>query len=374
MDYSRGYRASFYAALIDPASWMDTERVRIISGSVNNMATGLRQTANIKVRDFDKENEHWLRVYMDVRQGEDIEHVPLFTGLASAPREDIDGTVVTSDLNCYSVLEPLDTPLLIGTYIARGADAGNAMRSLLAATPAPVDIASGTPALDDYIVAEDNETSLSLLEKVLNAIGWHMYIEGDGTVVIRPQTEEPVGAFAANGASVVEKTLSKSRDWFNAPNVYRVSSGDVVAEAIDSDPSSPLSTVSRRRQVIKTERDVTLGSNEGLEEYAKRKLTEAQQVAETADYTRRFVPTVHVGDAVKINYDCLQGTYKVVSQTINLTHNGQTQEQVERISAETAVDISPLVLWYALVMPDNLYLVMPDGAKLLMPIKTIITN
>ena len=374
MDYTRGYRASFYAALVDPASWMDVERMTIISGSVNNIASGLRQSANIKVKDFDRENEHWLRVYMDVRQGEDIDHVALFTGLASAPREDSDGVVATSDLNCYSVLEPLDTPVLIGTYIARGVDAGNAMKSLLAATPAPVDIAKGTPALEDYIVAEDNETSLSLLEKVLDAIGWHMYIEGDGTITIRPQDEEPAAVFAPGGTNVLEKTLSKARDWFKAPNVYRVSSGNVVAEAVDSDPNSPLSTVSRGRQVVKTERDVTLGSDEGLAEYAKRKLAEAQQIAETADYTRRFVPTVHVGDAVKINYDRLQGTYKVVSQTINIAHNGQTQEQVERISAETAVDISPLILWYALVMPENKYLIMPDGAMLLMPVKIIITN
>ena len=126
--------------------------------------------------------------------------------------------------------------------------------------------------------------------------------------------------------------------------------------------------------MVETERDVTLGSNEGLKAYAERKLKEAQQIAETADYTRRFIPTVHVGDLVRINYARLQGTYEVLSQTINLTYNGQTQEQVERVSEVEWTEIEERKLWYALVMPEDKYLVMPDGALLLMPVKTIITN
>lgn len=374
MDYSKGYKSAFYAVLIDPASWQETERVELMSGSVNNTATGLRQSASLKVRDFDRSREYWLRVYMDARQGEDIDHVPLFTGIVSAPKEDVEGPIATNDLACYSVLEPLDQPLLIGYYIAKGMDAGKALRELLKLTPAPVDIPEDMPKLEDYIVAEDNETSLTLLDKVLDAINWRMYLAGDGTVTIRPKPTTAAAAFAAKGADVIESTFSKARDWFKAPNVYRVSSGSAVEVARDDNPASPLSTVSRGREVVETERDVTLGSNEGLKAYAERKLKEAQQIAETADYTRRFIPTVHVGDLVRINYDRLQGTYEVLSQTINLTYNGQTQEQVERVSEVEWTEIEERKFWYALVMPEDKYLVMPDGALLLMPVKTIITN
>ena len=371
MDYTRGYKSEFYASLIDPVSWADTERVEIISGSVNNTASGLRQTASIKVRDFDRTHEHWIRVYMDARQDEDITHTALFTGIAAAPKEDIDGMVATNELSCYSVLEPLDTPILIGTYIPRGITADKAIRQLLTATPAPVDIAENTPRLEDYIVAEDNETSLTLLQKVLDAIAWQMYIAGDGTIVIRPKPEEPAAAFSAVNADVLETTLSKTRDWFKAPNVFRATSGDAVAVARDDDPDSPLSTVARGRDVVMAERDVTLGSGEGLAEYARRRLAEEQQVAETADYTRRFMPDVHVGDMVTINYDQIQGTYEVTQQTVNLTYNGQTQEQVERIPGTEWDSILPREEWDALVLPDDNYLIMPDGAMLLVPVKTV---
>lgn len=376
MDYTRGYKASFYAMLLDPVTWLEIERIELISGSISRSNGGLEQTASLTVRDFDQEQEHWIRVYMDATQEADVDHVALFTGLVSAPKENVEGPVATHELECYSVLEPLDVPLLLGEYIPYGMNAGTAIKRLLKPTPAPVDIAPGAPALEDYIVAEENETNVTMIQKVLDAIGWQMVIEGDGTIEVRPRPETVAASFSAIGMDVIEKTLSKTRDWFKTPNVFRATSGDMVAIARDDDPESPLSTVARGREVTSEETDVTLTSDEGLAEYAKRRLKEEQQIVESADYTRRFIPGVMVGDRVDINYDHLQGEYKVISQNITLTYNAQTEEQVERISDITrrGLDIVPIQKWAALIMPNNLYLVMPDGNRLLLPYKTIITN
>lgn len=376
MDYTRGYKASFYAMLLDPVTWLEIERIELISGSISRSNGGLEQTASLTVRDFDQEQEHWIRVYMDATQEADVDHVALFTGLVSAPKENVEGPVATHELECYSVLEPLDVPLLLGEYIPYGMNAGTAIKRLLKPTPAPVDIAPGAPALEDYIVAEENETNITMIQKVLDAIGWQMVIEGDGTIEVRPRPETVAASFSAIGMDVIEKTLSKTRDWFKTPNVFRATSGDMVAIARDDDPESPLSTVARGREVTSEETDVTLTSDEGLAEYAKRRLKEEQQIVESADYTRRFIPGVMVGDRVDINYDHLQGEYEVISQNISLTYNAQTEEQVERISDMTSrgLDIVPVQKWAALIMPNNLYLVMPDGNRLLLPYKTIITN
>ena len=376
MDYTRGYKASFYAMLLDPVTWLEIERIELISGSISRSNGGLEQTASLTVRDFDQEQEHWIRVYMDATQEADVDHVALFTGLVSAPKENVEGPVATHELECYSVLEPLDVPLLLGEYIPYGMNAGTAIKRLLKPTPAPVDIAPDAPALEDYIVAEENETNVTMIQKVLDAIGWQMVIEGDGTIEVRPRPETVAASFSAIGMDVIEKTLSKTRDWFKTPNVFRATSGDMVAIARDDDPESPLSTVARGREVTSEETDVTLTSDEGLAEYAKRRLKEEQQIVESADYTRRFIPGVMVGDRVDINYDHLQGEYEVISQNITLTYNAQTEEQVERISDMTrrGLDIVPVQKWAALIMPNNLYLVMPDGNRLLLPYKTIITN
>lgn len=376
MDYTKGYSAVFYAMLLDPVNWMETERVELISGSISRTSSGLRQSANLQVRDFDQTRERYIRVYMDTRQEADVDHVALFTGLASAPREDTDGVVKTHDLECFSVLLPMDIPLLLGEYIPYGMNAGTAIRRLMKPVYAPVVIEDGTPALEDYIVAEENETNVTMVQKILVAIGWQLVIDGDGTIRVRPRSEKPAASFSAIAADIIERNPSKTMDWYKAPNVVRATSGDAVAIARDDDPSSPLSTVVRRREVVDEEKDVTLASDEGLAEYTKRKLKEKQQIAESADYPRRFMPGVTVGDMVDINYDRLQGEYEVTSQNINLTYNAQTQEHVERIAdrQKLPIDVVPIQQWYVLVMPEDKYLIMPDGCRLLMPHKTIVSN
>ena len=381
MDYTNGYKASFYAMLLDPVSWMEIERIEVLSGSITNTATGLRQSARLTVRDFDQTQEHWLRVYMVTRQEADVGHVALFTGLAEAPSQDIDAPIVKNDLECYSVLEPLDTPMVFGDYIPYGENAGKAIKRLLKPTRAPVEIDPDTPIIQDYIVAEENETNLTMIEKILKAVstdnvGWQMVIDGMGTIRIRPRPTEPALAVFAKGADIIKSDFKKTRSWFKVPNIFKATSGDAVAVARDDDPSSPYSTVSRGRDIVIVERDVTLAEDEGLAEYAKRRLNEEQQVAETAEYTRRYVPNVYVGDIVRANYDTLQGDYEVTEQDISLTHNGELKEDVQRISKQTvaALDIEPKKVWAVLVMPGDDYLIMPDDRRLVLPVKTISTN
>lgn len=381
MNYTRGYKASFYAVLIDPVSWMELDRINVTSGSITNTESGLRQTARLTVRDFDQTQEHWLRIYMDARQDANIDHVALFTGLAEAPSQDIDAPVITNDLECYSVLEPINTPMIFGEYIPYGVNAGTAIKRLLKPTKAPVEIDPNTPIIQDYIIAEENETNLTMIEKILKAVstdsvGWQMVIDGMGTIRVRPRPTKPALVVSAKGVDIIKSELKVTHDWFKVPNVFKATSGDAVAVAKDENPDSPYSTASRGREIVVTERDVTLAEDEGLAEYAKRRLAEEQQIAEIAEYPRRFMPGVYVGDIVRADYDVLNGDYEVTQQDISFTHNGELQEKVKRISKQVvnALDIEPKKTWSALVMPGDDYLIMPDGKKLVLPVKTISTN
>ena len=327
MNYTAGYTATFYATIMD--GWTEKNRLDLISGSITNTAEGLRQSASLEVRDFDKNAEHWLRIYMDARQDQNVTHTPIFTGVASAPKQQQEGPVETNELACYSVLEPADTQMTIGDYIPLGMNAGEAIKRLLQQTPAPVVIDDGIPALDNYIVAEDNETNITMTEKILQAIGWQLIIEGDGTIRVRKTPTEAAAKFGPD-YDVIEQQISRTRDWFKIPNVLIATSGDAVAVAKDEDPASPLSIPSRGREITKTVREAKTGGNEGLAEYARRTLQEEQQIAEELEYTRRFVPALYVGDIIQMDYDNLQGFYKITNQTINLTYNGQTSEKVEK--------------------------------------------
>ena len=375
MDYTKGYTAKFYAAIVDPDTWMDTTMLKIEAGSIKRENSGLRHSAEITVPAFSEDTEKYVRIYMDIRQNGELEHIPLFTGLATAPTRKIDGAVRRHPLEVLSVLQPLqDIKLPRGYYVTAGMSAGAAIRRLLQGTPAPFEIEPDSPLIMDYIVAQDNESNVSMIDTILDTAGWQLTINGNGVIHVGPQKETPSVTFSPAN-DVIEKVIDVKRDWYKCPNVLRATSGDMYAVARDDDPDSMLSTVRRGREVQTVETNVTLGSNEGIAEYADRRLKELQDAAEEATYTRVFVPELNVGDVVSENYEQIQGQYTVKSQTIQLTHGAQTTETIERSLVFTAEEtVEPTKHVAALVLPDGKYLIMPDGRRLTVPVKTISTN
>lgn len=332
MDWSKGFSAAYYMTRVDPVTWADLERIEITGGSVSRTISGLRQSADVDTTEFDPDSECWIRIYLDAAQGENTTHEPLFTGLASAARRDINGTLTTYPVECYSVLKPAEDVILErGYYVAVGTYAGSLIRELLSVTPAPVAIEGSSPTLQQTIIAENGESRLSMAEKLLSAINWRMRIDGDGTIRVGPKSGEPRSTFGIDN-DVIEPRVSLQADWFACPNVFRAAAGDVTAVARDDDRSSILSTVSRGREIWMAEDDVKLSSLEGLEDYARRRLREEQAYAYSVSYDRRYDPAVNVSDAVRLHYpeQGLLGDYIVVSQNIRLGNGATVSEEVQR--------------------------------------------
>lgn len=329
MEFSNGYTATFYAAVVDPGTWQDIDRLEIVSGSISRNENDIRQSADLTLRDYDGRLDRWIRIYMDAQQGETIVHVPLFTGLATSPEQSFAAGVTATRLQCYSVLKAAaDIFLQRGFYISRNTTGTNAIKRLLASVPR-VDIDGTSEPLTEEIIAEGNESGLTMTDKILKAIGWQLNISGDGTVNIRQKPTEPAAILSPQN-DVVGTSFTKGRDWFSCPNVFRATSGDLTAVARDDDPNSDLSTASRGREVWAEEDSVTLKDGESIAQYARRRLKELQERTETVNYTRRFLPEINVGDIVRLNYDDLKGDYRVTSQNITLGAAASTQEDAKR--------------------------------------------
>lgn len=332
MDWSRGFSASCYAMLVDPATWRDTQRVEITGGSVSRSSTGLRQSADLACREWQPTRERWVRVYLDAAQAGQSEHVALFTGLTSVPETAIDGNRTSYPVACYSVLKPAEDILLPrGWFAGEGLSAGDIMAELLSVTPAPVSVAEGAPALRQAIIAESGENRLTMTEKILSAIGWQLTIDGDGTIRIGPPETEIRAVFGVDN-DVVEPQVSLKADWFACPNCFRAIYGDQTAEARDDDEDSMLSTINRGREIWAEESGVQLGDGEGLEQYAARRLRELQAYAYTVRYDRRFDPAVNVGSVIRLHYpgQNLMDEYRVTAQSITLGLGARTSEEVQR--------------------------------------------
>ena len=132
---------------------------------------------------------------------------------------------------------------------------------------------------------------------------------------------------------VIEPTISVKYDWYSCPNVFRAVHEDLSAVARDDSPDSPLSTVSRGREVWAEEMSCDFNTGESISEYAVRRLRELQHTKLTAEYDRRFHPDVLVGDLIRLHYPAqgLDGLFRVNSQSIELGYNTKTTEEVEAV-------------------------------------------
>lgn len=330
MDWSKGYSASYYVKKVDASTWRERDTIRITGGTVKRETDGLRESASVDCTEYDG-REQWVRIFLDVHQNGDSAHVALFTGLATSPKWDIDGRRKETALECYSVLKPADDVLLPrGWYVAAGANGAEAVRGLLAVTPAPVAIAGISPTLKSSLIAEDGETNLSMADKILDAINWRLRISGDGSISIEPQAQDAYVTFDPIYNDVIETEIEIENDWYSCPNVFMAIDDDMTGIARDDSPDSPLSTVNRGREVWMMESNCDLADNETIAEYAGRKLEEEQRVRKTGSYKRRHIPDLVPGDLALFRYpeQGLEGLYMIESQDIDLGHGATTSEKV----------------------------------------------
>lgn len=331
MEWDKGYSASYYMMEVDPNTWADIDRIEITGGSVNRSLDGLLQSATIDCTDYPQDKERYVRVYLDALQSGSGAHEAIFTGLAVSPDRDIRGSWSENTVQCYSVLKAADDVILArGYYAPAGVNCERVFKELLAPVPAPVEFLVDVPSLSYSLVAESGETNLTMVRKILTAIGWNMRIFGDGRIRFEPYGTEPVVTFGPLEYDIIENSISVEYDWFRCPNVFMVSSNGITAIARDTDPNSPLSIQNREREVWAYENGVALQEGESITAYAYRRLAEEQQTVVTARYDRRFVPNVFPGDFITLHYpeQGLDDDYMVTSQTITLGHSAKTSEEI----------------------------------------------
>lgn len=332
IDWSKGIVAKYYATMVDPETWRDIETFDIIGGSITFSNSGVRGSADIDCMSFDHENEHWIRIYLDAKQNNEGERVPLFTGLASSPDIKYNGRIQNSKVQCFSSLFPAEKKYLpLGWYAQAGTNGAIAIKDLLKdVTPAPVVIDGSSQSIVSNIVAESDETALTMVDKLLDAINWKIYIEGNGIIHIAPFTNSVKAVFGQEGNDVLEMDVTVSNNWDEIPNVFRAVGSGIASIAKDEDPNSKFSIVNRGREIWAQDTNCILNNGEKISDYAERRLKELQRVSKTVDYTRRFIPNIRIDDYVFLKYpeQNISGPFLIESQSINLGHGGQVSEKV----------------------------------------------
>ena len=338
MEWNSGFSALYELRTVDPVSFLDSGSLDFTAGTIDRTGTGLIESADLTMTE--NPGECIVRVYLRARQTADGNRIPLFTGITSAPEKRLDGKRISYNVECYSVLKPVDDILVERGYFApAGAEAAAIVADLLGVGPAPVVVESGSPCLVESIVAEDTMSRLDVAWLILDAIGWRIRIDGNGTVYVCSAAREPSALFDAMENDVLEMSVTDKQDWFSVPNCIRVLSGDSYSEFIDDDPDSAVSTVARKRtrggngEIWMSDSASTLGDNESLAEYALRILRDAQSPARSVSYARRYRPDVLVTDLVSLHLPGvgIDGTFKITSQRVELGFGCRTSEEVTQV-------------------------------------------
>ena len=329
MNWTDRFTAGFYATTVDPITWGDIDRFEIGDGSsISRVSTSIRENAELKL-DFVMKSEQLIRIYMDAVQGQDAVHEPLFTGYATSPKYSLNGQLKEQNAPCYGVLKSVsDIKLPLGWYASKGRVATDIIKELL--LNLRTNIAEYPPKLSKYIVAENNETNLTMTDKILDAIGWVMQVDGNGVVQLKPKPVEPT-LIVSPYNDIVEENVDIEQDIFYVPNVLRVLYNDNVEVAYDNDANSIYSIPRRGREIWEQEEISELSEDTSLTLYAKRRLKELQNAGKQIKYARRFIPELYVQDVIEFRYPNTEGIYRITSQKLELSHNCRTSEEAETL-------------------------------------------
>lgn len=332
IDWTKGITARYYCAIVNPNTWKDIRTINITSGSIKYSDSGIYESADISCRDLNQNEEYWIRLYLDARQEDEGELIPLFTGIASIPDSSYSGRINSKNVQCYSVLGPAEKVLLpLGWYVPIGSNGAIAIRDLLKSViPAPIIIEGESPYLSSSIISESGESVVSMVNKILNSINWRISIDGDGTVRIKRKASMVSAVFDSINKDIIGLDIGIKENRYDIPNVFRAISDGLVAIARDENPNSEFSIQNRGREIWMEDRNCVLNNGEKIGQYAERRLKEEQNVYRTINYNRRFKPNIKIGDIVKINYpeQGVSGFFRITSQSLNIGYGGEISEEV----------------------------------------------
>ena len=339
MDWSRGYSAEWRVVRVDPSTWADAEAVGAVdSASVERTADGLMESGSMTaVRGVGEGFEPgYHRIVMVAEQDGAKERVEVCTLYCTSAQGEVERGRDVVDVVGRSVLYPASVRrLLAGTYAPKGADcAAYAARLLRECVACPVEV-EGAFALADHVVFDLGDSYLDAARAVLDAGGYCMQVDSHGTVHVRPLPAEPAAGLGALGASMLMPKVGYELDYSDVPNRYLARDGELQAVAVNDDPASPTSTVSRGYFHDEVDTSPKPLEGESLATYARRRLAEKSVVKDARRYEREFAPDVLPNSIVRATaaQGGLEGDLRVTRQSLELGHGVKvTEEAVREVS------------------------------------------
>lgn len=330
-DWSASMQQTFEYYVVDPGTWTDVSKIDTVKSCTINRDADADTLGSATIDIAETVGESYIRAYLITVQNGIREKYPLGTFLVQTPSSNFNGKVREVTMDAYTpLIELKEKTIALGYYIPK---ASNIMDFVYRLTRenvrAPVVKADCQEVLRDDFVAATEDTWVTFLSDLAAGAKYAFGLDEMGRILFVPKQEtaslQPVWTYTDDNSSILYPDITMEHDLYGIPNVVEVVYSDgheyLYSRIVNDDPNSPVSTVSRGREIIYRDTDIQLpgiASQNQIDEYAVSLLKELSSVEYTITYTHAYCP-VRLGDCVRLNYQRAGITNikaKVISQSI----------------------------------------------------------
>lgn len=330
-DWTKAMQQSFEYYVVDPNTWKDKTKIDNVKSCTISWDSEAETLGSATIDVADLLGECYIRVYLITIQNGITEKHPLGTFLVQTPSSSFDGKKRDVSMDAYTpLLELKENPPPLGYSLLEDESIMTKAYQLVREhSRAPVVKTDDETKLYYDFVAETDDTWLSFLSDLIYNAKYMFGLDELGRILFVPIQDtaslQPIWTFNDGNSSILYPEISLNHDLYGIPNVVEVvySNGSdyFYSRAVNDDSNSPISTISRGREIIYRETSPSLSGNPSqsyIDEYAERLLKELSTLEYTISYTHGYCP-VRYGDCVRLNYAASGLTdvkAKVISQSI----------------------------------------------------------
>lgn len=330
-DWTAPMTQSFEYYTVDPGTWKDVKRLTNVKSCsiTRDWETDTLGSASLDTDELF--GESYVRVYLITNQNGVTEKFPLATILVQTPSSSFDGKVTSTTMDGYTpLIELKENPTPLGFFVAEGSNTMEVAAQLTAEhLRAPVVAATSSNTMYKDFVSNGDDTWMTFLSDLALSANFCFDLDEMGRVLFAPKQNasalQPVWTYNDDNSSILYPDITVDHDLYGIPNVVEVVYSDdstmYVSRVVNDDPNSPISTVSRGREILHriTNPDLSgIPTQNMIDEYANQQLETLSTLEYTVGYTHGYNQT-RIGDCVRLNYKNAGITdikARVISQSI----------------------------------------------------------
>lgn len=330
-DWLSSMQQTFEYYIVDPGTWKDVSKVDNVKSCTISRDSGTETLGSATFDITESLGEAYIRVYLVTIQNGVKERHPLGTFLVQTPSSSFDGKIRSVSMDAYTpLLELKENPPPLGYSRFEGDNIMQQAYLLIREhARAPVVRTECDTTLHYDFVANTDDTWMSFISDLIANADYSFALDELGRILFAPKQDtaslQPVWTYTDDNSSILLPELNLDHDFYDIPNVVEVvySNGkdSYYAKVVNDDSNSPISTVSRGREIIHRVTNPDLAGNPTdyqIKEYAEQLLRALSTLEYTVSYSHGYCP-VRLGDCVRLNYRRAGLTdvkAKVISQSI----------------------------------------------------------